>query len=45
MNLADGSGRIWGVMKHSMRINEVKRAFSEWQVLSIALDEPSFQIC
>ena len=28
-----------------MRINEVKRAVREGHVLSIALDEPSFQIC
>jgi hypothetical protein len=28
-----------------MGINEVKRAVREGQVLSIALDEPSFQIC
>jgi hypothetical protein len=28
-----------------MGINEVKRAVREGHVLSIALDEPSFQIC
>ena len=45
MNLADGSGRIRRVMKYSMGINEVKRIVSERQVLSIALDEVSLEIC
>src|SRR6267142_3530871 len=41
VNLADCAGRIWSVVKHSMGIDEVKRAVSERQVLSIALDEAS----
>ena len=45
MNLTDGSGRIGCMVKHSMGIYEVKSAVRERQVLRIALNEPSFQIC
>jgi hypothetical protein len=33
------------VVKYPVGIDEVKRTVSEWQVLSVALDEMSFQFC
>jgi len=44
VHLADGSGRIRCVVKDAMGIHEVKRAVGERQVLSVALDETSFQV-
>ena len=45
MNLADGPGRIRCVVEDPVGIHEVKRTVTERQVLSVALDETSFQIC
>jgi hypothetical protein len=45
VNLSDGPGRIRCVVKYPVGIHEVKRTVSERQVLSVALDETSFQFC
>ena len=45
MNFPDRPGSVRCVMKNPVRIYEFKRTITEWQALSVSLDEASFQTC
>ena len=45
MNFANRPGSVGCVMKNPVRIYEFKRTITEWQALSVSLDEASFETC
>jgi len=45
MNFPNRPGSVRRVMQNPVRIYEFKRTITEWQALSVSLDEASFQTC